>query len=327
MTFFDILKFVGGVAIFLFGMTVMGEGLEKRSAGKLKLTLERLTSSPLKALFLGFGVTAIIQSSSATTVMLVGFVNSGVMSLSQTIGVIMGANIGTTVTGWLLSLAGIKGSNFFLQLLKPSSFSPIFAAIGIIMFLSKNSKRRDTGSVLIGFAVLMNGMEIMSSAVSALKNSEQFGNIMVMFSNPIPGVLLGALVTAIIQSSSASVGILQALSSTGKLPYMTVVPIVLGQNIGTCVTALLSAIGANKNAKRVAAVHLLFNIIGSLLFLLVFFIVKQNLLILTKPANGFGIAIVHTIFNVFATVILFPFSKMLERLAYRLVPDTETHNI
>ncbi len=321
MTFFDILKFVGGVAIFLFGMTVMGEGLEKRSAGKLKLTLERLTASPLKALFLGLGVTAIIQSSSATTVMLVGFVNSGVMTLSQTIGVIMGANIGTTVTGWLLSLAGIKGSNFFLQLLKPSSFSPIFAAIGIIMFLSKNSKRRDTGSILIGFALLMNGMEIMSSAVSALKNSEQFGNIMVMFSNPILGVLLGALVTAIIQSSSASVGILQALSSTGKLSYMTVVPIVLGQNIGTCVTALLSAIGTNKNAKRVAAVHLLFNIIGSLLFLFVFFIVKQNLLILTKTANGFGIAIVHTIFNVFATVILFPFSKTLEKLAYHFVPE------
>ncbi len=321
MTIFDALKLIGGLAIFLFGMTVMGDGLEKRSAGKLKSILENLTSSPLKGLLLGLGVTAVIQSSSATTVMLVGFVNSGVMKLSQSIGVIMGANIGTTVTGWLLSLTGIEGSNFVLSLLKPSSFSPVLALIGIVMFLSKKEKRKDTGSILLGFAVLMTGMETMSDAVSALKDNEQFARLMVMFSNPILGLLLGAVVTAIIQSSSASVGILQALSSTGSLNYMTVVPIVLGQNIGTCATAMISAIGANKSAKRVAAVHLCFNIIGSLLFLIIFTLIKSHLAILTDTANAFGIAVVHSIFNVFATVTLFPFSKLLEKLACKIVPD------
>lgn len=323
MNFFDILTLIGGLAIFLFGMTVMGDGLEKRSAGKLKQILENLTSSPLKGLLLGLGVTAVIQSSSATTVMLVGFVNSGVMKLSQSIGVIMGANIGTTVTGWLLSLTGIEGSNFFLTLLKPSSFSPILALIGVIMFLSKKEKRKDTGSILLGFAVLMTGMETMSGAVEALKDNEQFAKLMVMFSNPILGLLLGAVVTAIIQSSSASVGILQALSSTGTLQYATIIPIVLGQNIGTCATALISSIGANKSAKRVAAVHLSFNIVGSLLFLVIYYIIKSiiPLPILGTAANAFGIAVVHSIFNVFATVTLFPFSKMLEKLAYKLVPD------
>lgn len=323
MNFFDILTLIGGLAIFLFGMTVMGDGLEKRSAGKLKQILENLTSSPLRGLLLGLGVTAIIQSSSATTVMLVGFVNSGVMKLSQSIGVIMGANIGTTVTGWLLSLTGIEGSNFFLTLLKPSSFSPILALVGVIMFLSKKEKRKDTGSIFLGFAVLMTGMETMSGAVEALKDNEQFANLMVMFSNPILGLLLGAIVTAIIQSSSASVGILQALSSTGTLQYATVIPIVLGQNIGTCATAMISSIGANKSAKRVAAVHLSFNIIGSILFLVIYYIIKSiiPLPILGTAANAFGIAVVHSIFNVFATATLFPFSRVLEKLAYKVVPD------
>ncbi len=324
MDIFSFLSLVGGLAIFLFGMQVMGDGLEKRCGGKLKGILESMTSSPIKGVLLGAGVTAIIQSSSATTVMVVGFVNSGLMQLSQAIGVIMGANIGTTVTAWLLSLTGVQGDNIFIQLLKPSSFSPVLALIGIIFLMFfKGTKKEDSGMIMLGFAVLMTGMELMSDSVSGLAESDSFARLFTLFTNPILGILAGAVLTAIIQSSSASVGILQALSVTGAISYSAAIPIILGQNIGTCATALLASIGTNKNARRTAMAHLSFNIIGSAVFIILFMIIRTvgDLAFIDSPINAAGIAIVHTTFNCFATALLLPFTKQLEKLAILLVPD------
>ncbi len=325
MSIFGILTMIGGLAMFLYGMSVMGGGLEKMSGGKLERILEGLTSNPLKAVLLGAGVTAVIQSSSATTVMVVGFVNSGIMKLSQAIGIIMGANIGTTITSWLLSLTGIESSNFLLQMLKPSSFSPVLAAIGIIMYMSGKDKKKDIGEILLGFAILMFGMETMSDAVKPLADVPEFTNLLTMFNNPVFGVFAGALLTAIIQSSSASVGILQALSVTGAFTYGSVIPIILGQNIGTCVTAMISAIGANRGAKRTAFVHLYFNLIGTVLFLTLFYIGNAifSFEFVGEVVGVAGIALVHSIFNVFTTVVLFPFIHGLEKLAYLTIPESE----
>lgn len=323
MDIFGVLALIGGLALFLYGMNVMGAGLEKMSGGKLERILETLTSNPIKAVLLGAGVTAVIQSSSATTVMVVGFVNSGIMKLSQSIGIIMGANIGTTVTSWLLSLTGIEGGSFFVQMLKPSSFSPILALIGIILTMaSKSDGKKNVGQILLGFSVLMYGMEAMSSAVEPLADVPEFTSMLTMFNNPVLGVLTGAILTAVIQSSSASVGILQALSVTGGFTFGSVIPIIMGQNIGTCVTALISSVGANKAAKRTAFVHLYFNIIGTILFMLVFY--AGNAIFhfsFTNDTVGVaGIAAVHTTFNLFATLVLLPFTKGLEKLAYLTIP-------
>lgn len=333
MDFFSILQLFGGLAIFLFGMNVMGDALEKSSGSKLKAILENLTSSPIKGVLLGAAVTAVIQSSSATTVMVVGFVNSGIMDLSQSIGIIMGANVGTTVTSWLLSLTGIKSDNFFITLLKPTSFTPILAVIGVIFnMFSKNEKKRDIGNILIGFSVLILGMDNMSGAVKPLADVPEFQNILILFSNPLLGVLTGALLTAIIQSSSASVGILQALSVTGSITYSNAIPIVMGQNIGTCVTAIISSVGANKNAKRAAVVHLCFNIIGTVSFLIIFYalhyIIKFSFI--DDAVGAPQIAVIHTVFNVFSTVVMLPFNKQLEKLAYIIIKDSdkkETHQL
>ena len=324
MDLFDVLVLVGGLCLFLFGMDIMGVSLEKRAGGSLKALLGKLTSSRIAGLLTGMGVTAVIQSSSATTVMVVGFVNSGIMTLKQAINVIMGANIGTTVTAWILSLTGIESSNFFVQLLKPTSFTPILALIGIIMTMSeKAGKRRETGMILLGFATLMFGMDTMSDAVAGLKNVPEFTSILTMFSNPVLGVLAGAVLTAIIQSSSASVGILQALSSTGAISLGAAVPIIMGQNIGTCVTSMLSSVGTNKNARRAATLHLLFNIIGTIVLLSVFCIAKIFLPaeLLASKANVASIAIIHTAFNVLCTLMLFPMTGLLEKLACKLIPD------
>ncbi len=327
MSIFDFLTMLGGLALFLYGMNAMGDGLAKVSGGKLERILERLTSSPIKAVLLGAFVTAIIQSSSATTVMVVGFVNSGIMKLSQAIGIIMGANIGTTITAWVLSLSGIESDSLFMQFLKPANFSPILAMIGIvfIMFL-KNQKKKDIGMILIGFAILMFGMETMSGAVEGLRDVPAFTNILVAFSNPILGVLAGAILTAVIQSSSASVGILQALCVTGSVSYGTAFPIIMGQNIGTTITALLSSIGASKSARRAALVHLYFNMIGTAVFLIVVYSVNavMPLAFFKDAATPAGIAIVHTIFNVVVTVILLPFAKGLEKLAYMTLKVDES---
>ena len=324
MTIFNLLSLVGGLALFLFGMNIMGNALEKRAGNKLKKILASLTSSPIKGLFLGLAVTAVIQSSSATTVMVVGFVNSGIMTLRQAINVIMGANIGTTVTSWLLSLTGITGDSIFVQLLKPTAFTPILALIGIIMFMFlRDIRKKDTGEALLGFAVLMFGMETMSSAVKPLAYIPEFGNILLLLSNPIFGVVAGALLTAIIQSSSASVGILQALSATGSVTFGSAIPIIMGQNIGTCVTALISSVGTSKNARRAAMVHLYFNVIGTVVLLILFYIADGifNFAFVNESANQAGIAIVHTAFNLLCTAMLFPFGKQLERLASATVRD------
>lgn len=326
MDIFGILSLFGGLAMFLFGMDTMGKGLERKAGSKLKVILEKLTASPLRGLLLGIGVTAVIQSSSATTVMVVGFVNSGIMKLGQAIGIIMGANVGTTVTSWVLSLTGLQGDSFWISLLKPSSFSPVLAVIGIIMYMfMRSNKVKDTGSILLGFAILMFGMETMSDAVAPLADVPEFTNILLLFSNPLFGVLAGALLTAIIQSSSASVGILQALSSTGSITFGSAIPIIMGQNIGTCVTAMLSSIGANKNAKRAAVVHLCFNIIGTLLFLTIFYTANAviGFTFINDSVNQVGIAVVHTIFNLLSTMAMLPFAKQLERLAYKLVRDED----
>lgn len=326
MDIFGVLTMIGGLALFLYGMNVMGDGLGKVSGGRLEKILETLTSNPIKAVLLGAGVTAVIQSSSATTVMVVGFVNSGIMKLSQAIGIIMGANVGTTITSWLLSLSGIESGNVFINLLKPSSFSPILALIGIILLLfTKSEKKHDIGNILLGFAVLMFGMDTMSGAVKPLANVPEFTNILVKFSNPILGLLAGAILTAIIQSSSASVGILQALCKTGAVTFGTAIPIIMGQNIGTCITALISGIGASKNAKRAAIVHLYFNIIGTTLFLVVFYSLNAilNFGFLDDSVSAFNIAVIHSIFNVSATVVLLPFTKLLEKLATMTIKDDE----
>ena len=324
MDFFSILTLIGGLALFLYGMNAMGDGLAKVSGGKLEKILENLTSSPIKAVLLGAGVTAVIQSSSATTVMVVGFVNSGIMKLSQAVGVIMGANIGTTVTSWILSLTGIQSDNFIIRMFKPTSFSPILALIGVIFILFINdSKKKDVGTIFIGFAILMYGMDMMSSAVKPLAEVPEFTNLLLKFSNPLLGVLAGALLTAAIQSSSASVGILQALCLTGAVPFSAAIPIIMGQNIGTCITAILSAIGAKKNAKRAAAVHLYFNLISTVIFMTVFYIINAivGFSFFHQAATPAGIAIIHSVFNITATIILLPFAKGLEKLACLTIRD------
>lgn len=324
MDFFNFITMLGGLALFLYGMNALGDGLTRVSGGKLEKILEKLTSNRIKAVLLGAGVTGVIQSSSATTVMVVGFVNSGIMKLSQTVGIIMGANIGTTVTSWILSLSGIESSNFFVKLLKPSSFSPILAVIGVILIMfSKKDKKKDIGTIFIGFAILMFGMDTMSNAVKPLADVPEFTRILTMFSNPVMGMMAGLILTAIIQSSSASVGILQALCATGSVSFGTAIPIIMGQNIGTCVTAILSSIGANRNAKRAALIHLYFNLIGTIVFMVIFYSLNAFLdfTFLNDSANAAGIAIVHTGFNVFATILLFPFAKKLEKLAYLSVRD------
>ncbi len=326
MGIFDVLTFIGGICLFLFGMNIMGQALERSAGGKLELMLAKMTGNRFLGLMTGLGVTAIIQSSSATTVMVVGFVNSGLMALNQAIHVIMGANIGTTVTAWILSLGGISGDNIFLKLLKPTSFTPILALIGIIMFMvCKSNRKKDIGTIFLGFAVLMFGMDTMSDSVSGLADVPAFRELFVTFENPILGVLVGAVLTAIIQSSSASVGILQAFAMTGQITYGAAIPIIMGQNIGTCITALLSSFGTNKNAKRAAMVHLSFNVIGTAVWLSVFLAVKALLspILFSATATLSGIATAHSIFNIACTLLMFPMSSLLEKLAYKLVPDAK----
>ena len=318
MTIFNIISLLGGLALFLFGMNTMSSNLEKTAGGKLEKILRVMTDKPIKALLLGTAITATIQSSSAVTVMLVGLVNSGIMQLSQAVGVIMGSNVGTTITAWLLSLAGIESDNVFINLLKPSSFSPIIALIGILLtMVSKKNRTKDIGGICLGFAVLMFGMEMMSDSMSPLSEMEEFRNLMVMFNNPLLGILVGIVMTAVIQSSSATVGILQALSMTGALSFSMAIPIIMGQNIGTCVTALLSSIGVSKNAKRVSAIHVYFNLIGTAVLLTAFYVGDMifNFAFADTSIDPAGIAIVHSVFNIATTVILFPFSKLLEKLA------------
>lgn len=308
---------LGGLAFFLYGMTVMSGGLEKVAGGKLERTLRKMTSNPIKSIGLGMGITVAIQSSSAMTVMLVGLVNSGIMALEQTVGVIMGSNIGTTLTAWLLSLSGIDGENFFVQMLKPTSFAPIVAIIGVILMMTGKGKKADVGSVLVGFAVLMYGMSFMSDAVKPLAELPEFRSILVAFTNPILGLLVGAVFTGIIQSSAATVGIVLAFAGTGNITFAMAIPIILGSNIGTCVTALLSSIGVNKNARRVAVIHIMFNVIGSLVALILLYGINFffPLEFLNGTVNEVGVAIVHTVFNVFTTALLLPFSKMLVKFA------------
>ena len=325
MTIFDFLTMLGSLSLFLFGMSVMGTALEKRAGGSLKAILAKLTSGRFSGLLTGLAVTAVIQSSSATTVMVVGFVNSGLLSLRQSIPVIMGANIGTTVTAWLLSLSGISGDSLFLQLLKPSSFTPVLAVIGIILYLTGKGKKKDTGLILLGFATLMFGMESLSGSVSGLRNDPNFTKFFLMFSNPILGVLAGAILTGIVQSSSASVGILQALSSTGAVSYGAAIPIIMGQNIGTCVTAMLSSVGTNKNAHRAAVVHLSFNIIGTVVWLALFEAANAifRFAFVSTAIDTFHIALIHSIFNLLCTLMLLPCCGLLEKLSYRLIPETD----
>ncbi|MBQ8759612.1 MAG: Na/Pi cotransporter family protein, partial [Clostridia bacterium] len=330
MTFQDVLTMLMGLVLFLFGMNLMGEALEKRAGNKLKDILATLTSSKIKGLLLGMIVTCVIQSSSATTVMAVGFVNSGLMTLSQAIPVIMGANIGTTITSWILSLSGISGSAWYIVMLKPSTFVPVLAVLGIVFYMFLNNpKKKDIGLILIGFATLMFGMETMSGAVKVLKDVPEFAELLVKFENPILGVIAGAVITGIIQSSSASVGILQALAgATGAVTIGATVPIIMGQNIGTCVTAMISSVGANKNAKRTAAVHLYFNIIGTVFSLIIYTLVTSlvTVPVLSQSANEFSIAVVHTAFNVICTLVLFPFASGLEKLATITVGNTKGAN-
>ncbi len=324
MDLFGVLTMVGGLALFLYGMNLMGDGLSKASGGRLEKILERLTSNQIKAVLLGAAVTAVIQSSSATTVMVVGFVNSGVMKLSQTIGIIMGANIGTTITSWILSLSGIESGNFFVQLLKPTSFSPILAIVGVgFLLFSKKEQKKNIGMIMVGFAILMFGMDTMSSSVKPLADVPEFTGILTAFSQPVLGMLAGLILTAVVQSSSASIGILQALCVTGSVTFGTALPIIMGQNIGTCVTAMLSSIGASKNAKRAALVHLYFNIVGTVVFMVVFYTINGfvHFAFLEESATAAGIAVVHSVFNVCATLVLLPFSGVLEKLACLTIPD------
>ena len=324
MTIFDVFALCGGLALFLYGMNLMGDGLERKAGSQLKDLLERLTSNTFKGFLLGMGVTAVIQSSSATTVMVVGFVNSGVMTLRQAIGIIMGANVGTTVTAWVLSLTGIQGDSFLMQMVKPSNFSPVLALIGIILYMfTKKASNKDTGSILLGFAILMTGMEAMSAAVAPLKTMPEFANILLLFQNPIFGVLAGAALTAIIQSSSASVGILQALCVTGAVTYGAAIPIIMGQNIGTCATAMLSSVGTNKSARRTSLVHLYFNVLGTAVCLTAYAIAYYGFkpALINQPIDAAGIAVVHTAFNLITTTIMLPMAGLLEKLAYATIKD------
>ena len=324
MDIFNVLTLIGGLSLFLFGMNLMGQALERRAGNSLRSLIGRMTDKAAMGFLTGLGVTAIIQSSSATTVMVVGFVNSGLMTLRQAINVIMGANVGTTVTAWLLSLAGIDSGNLWINLLKPTSFTPVLALIGVILYMfCKNDRKKDTGLILLGFATLMFGMDTMSGAVAGLKDVEGFADLFLAFQNPVLGVVAGAVLTAIIQSSSASVGILQALSFTGRVSYAAAIPIIMGQNIGTCITALIASVGTNKNAKRAAVVHLMFNIIGVVILLSVFSIVKAVAApaILNENTTAYGIAVAHSAFNILCTAMLLPMGGLLEKLAIRLVPD------
>ena len=324
MSIFDVLTMIGGLCLFLFGMDLMWQALERRAGGRLRTLLDKMTGRVMTGFLTGMAITAVIQSSSATTVMVVGFVNSGLMTLRQAINVIMGANVGTTVTAWLLSLAGISSGNVWIDLLKPTSFTPVLALVGIVLYMScKSGKRKDTGVILLGFATLMFGMDTMSGAVAGLKDVPAFAQMFVAFKNPVLGVLAGAVLTGIIQSSSASVGILQALAVTGQVSYAAAIPIIMGQNIGTCVTALLSSVGTNKTAKRAAVVHLMFNVIGVGVLLTAFCIVKAVFApsILQMPATMYGIAVAHSCFNVICTALLLPCGGLLEKMAVRLVPD------
>ena len=326
MDIFSFISLFGGLALFLYGMNVMSQNLEKLAGGKLEAILKRMTSNPIKSLLLGAGITAVIQSSSAVTVMLVGLVNSGIMDLASSVGVIMGSNVGTTITAWMLSLVGIESSNVFVKLLKPSSFSPILALIGVIMtMVAKTSKKKDIGHILIGFAVLMYGMEFMSDAVKPLRDMPEFTSILTAFTNPILGIMTGLILTAVIQSSSASVGILQALSLTGSITYGMAMPIIMGQNIGTCVTSLISSIGVSKNAKRVAIVHISFNLIGTIIFTALYCVLYYfvGLPILEEAITPVNIAIIHSIFNISTTIILLPFTKMLVKIAMTVIKETE----
>lgn len=326
MSIFNVFTLLGGLAFFLYGMNIMGDALERKAGSKLKSILANLTSNTFKGFLLGLVVTAVIQSSSATTVMVVGFVNSGIMTLHQAVGVIMGANLGTSVTSWLLSLTGIEGDTFWVQMLKPASFTPLLAFIGIVMVMFiKDKNKHDTAYILIGFAVLMFGMETMSGAVEPLAESEKFQQILLLFSNPVLGLIVGTVFTAIVQSSSASVGILQALTLTGSVTYATAIPIVMGQNIGTCISAMISSIGASKNAKRAAVIHLSFNLISAVICLTVYYLL--NMIIgfpfVNDTANPLGIAVVHTVFKIFALALLMPFTKQLEKLSYLIVRDSD----
>ena len=327
--FNNVLPLIGGLCLFLFGMNIMGDGLERSAGNSLKSLLGKLTSGKVAGFLTGLGVTAVIQSSSATTVMVVGFANSGLMTLKQAINVIMGSNVGTTVTAWILSLSGIEGDAWFMQILKPTSFTPILALIGIGLYmLAKKNKHKDIGTILLGFATLMFGMDTMSGAVEVLKDIPQFQNFMIMFQNPILGVLAGAILTGIIQSSSASVGILQALSSTGAVSVSASIPIIMGQNIGTCVTALISSVGTNRNARRASIVHLFFNVIGTAILLIVFWIASSifNITLLNNPADELSIAICHTAFNVTCTAIMLPMSGLLERISYAIIREPKDSN-
>lgn len=324
MSIFNVFTLLGGLAFFLYGMNIMGDALERKAGSKLKSILANLTSNTFKGFLLGLVVTAVIQSSSATTVMVVGFVNSGIMTLHQAVGVIMGANLGTSVTSWLLSLTGIEGDTFWVQILKPASFTPLLAFIGIVMIMFiKDKRKHDTAYILIGFAVLMFGMETMSGAVEPLAESEKFQQILLLFSNPVLGLIVGTVFTAIVQSSSASVGILQALTLTGSVTYATAIPIVMGQNIGTCVSAMISSIGASKNAKRAAVIHLSFNLISAVICLTVYYLLNTiiGFSFVNDSANPLGIAVVHTVFKIFALALLMPFTKQLEKLSYIIVKD------
>lgn len=331
MSIFNVFSLLGGLAFFLYGMNMMGDALERKAGGKLKSILEQLTSNTFKGFLLGLVVTCIIQSSSATTVMVIGFVNSGIMTLYQATGVILGANLGTSITAWILSLTGLEGDSFWIQLCKPSSFTPIFAfiAIFIIMFI-KNSKHKDTALILMGFAVLMYGMEVMESAVEPLANSEKFQSMLLLFSNPVLGLAVGAIFTAIIQSSSASVGILQTLTLTGTVTYATAIPLVLGADIGTCISAMLSSIGASKNAKRAAIIHLSFNIISSSILLTIFTLLNHfiGFAFITDTANPFGVAVIHSSFKVLALILFAPFTKQLTKIPYIFLPeDNKTEKV
>lgn len=330
MNIFDLLALIGGLCLFLFGMSVVGDALERRAGERLKKILAKLTKNKLAGFLTGLGVTAIIQSSSATTVMVVGFVNSGIMTLKQSISVIMGANIGTTATAWILSLGGISSDNVFVRLLKPTSFTPILALIGTcLMMFGKTSKKKDSGTILLGFATLMFGMDAMSGAVAGLAELPQFQKLFVAFKNPILGVIVGAVLTAVIQSSSASVGILQALSSTGQVSYGAAIPIIMGQNIGTCITAILSSLGTNKNAKRAAVVHLTFNVAGAAIWLTVFSIISYVFkpAVLDTPVTYLGVAVAHSVFNIACTAIMLPMSSLLEKLAIKLVPENDKKDV
>lgn len=330
MDIFSVIAFLGGLAFFLYGMSMLGDGLSRASGGKMEKILEKLTNNRIKAVLLGAGVTAVIQSSSATTVMVVGFVNAGIMKLNQAVGLIMGANIGTTATSWILSLTGIEGSNFFLKMLKPTSFAPILAIIGaFILMFAKSEKKKNVATIMVGFAILMSGMTAMSSAVEPLAEVPEFGQILVKFANPVAGVLAGMIITAVIQSSSASVGILQALCATGNVTYGLAIPIIMGQNIGTCITAIMSAIGANKNAKRAAAIHLYFNLIGTVVCLILFYGINVfvHFDFLTDAIGPANIAIIHSVFNIFTTVLLLPFGNQLVKLAQLTVGNHEEKEV